>query len=352
MNILVVDDETVQVQTLKRGLQGKGHLVLTATSARDAQAILEDQGEDVDVVITDYAMGGVSGMELLKTIRRLHARLPVILMTAYGEKKLVIEALRNQASGFIEKPFNLEDLLSEVERCRKDAWQTAAMGKLSRIIPNFVHQVNTPLMSIMASAYLAKNEPGDRDGVRKHMEAIIENIKCIKNINTKISQFSRFSSGVLASLDLVPLLEKCLTDLQGLLELQGVEWSLLNHAGSAFVLGNAFDLEQAIKNLVINAVESMEDSTEKRLETGVRKNPETGVVTLFVADRGAGVLPEVAGNIFERYFTSKKSGTGLGLHVVKAIMEKHRGVVRFESKPGTGTTFFLEFPGAREKPAA
>ena len=122
MNILVVDDEAEQLNSLRVGLKSWGFKVFEALNAEDALKHLNHGPEKIDIVITDYVMPGMNGMELLKKIREKNNTLPVILMTAYGEKDLVIDALRNSCNSFIEKPFTLQrsiDLggFSQVSMC-------------------------------------------------------------------------------------------------------------------------------------------------------------------------------------------------------------------------------------------
>jgi CheY-like chemotaxis protein len=120
MKILVVDDDMVQLESLRRGLRSKGYQVLEALSAEDAlNRFTHSHTNEIDLVLSDYLMPGMNGIELLKKIREDYGPLPVILMTAYGEKDLIIEALRNRCDSFIEKPFTLEQLMQEIERVTK-----------------------------------------------------------------------------------------------------------------------------------------------------------------------------------------------------------------------------------------
>jgi DNA-binding NtrC family response regulator len=116
MNILVVDNEEVQIETLKRALRSKGYQVLKALNAIEALEQLNAMTYRIDMVLTDYVMPGKDGIELLKKIREIHGELPVIIMTAYGEKGMLIDAIRNRCDGFIEKPFNVDQLINEIER--------------------------------------------------------------------------------------------------------------------------------------------------------------------------------------------------------------------------------------------
>ncbi|MDL1962793.1 MAG: response regulator [Deltaproteobacteria bacterium] len=115
MNILIVDNNIVWLQTLKRGLKIRGCEVMEAFGADEALKNLSNPDmPDIDLVLTDYLMSEMNGIELLKEIRMNYGSLPVILMTAYAEKSLLIEAFHNHCNGFIEKSSNLDQLMQEI----------------------------------------------------------------------------------------------------------------------------------------------------------------------------------------------------------------------------------------------
>lgn len=115
MDILIVDDEAMLVQSIQIGLQYLGYGVITANSGEGAMRCLYDKGGKVDLVITDYLMPGMNGMEFLQMLRGVYPDLPVLFMSAYADTKLVIEALRSRCDGFLEKPFSLQQLIGEIE---------------------------------------------------------------------------------------------------------------------------------------------------------------------------------------------------------------------------------------------
>jgi len=118
MNILVVDDEKVQIESLKRGLRQKGFEVTVALSAKEALRHFEHNDNKIDLVLSDYAMPEMNGLELLEKIRKANPFLPVVMMTGYGEKSLVVKAMRQRCNGFIEKPFHVDQLCCEIEGAR------------------------------------------------------------------------------------------------------------------------------------------------------------------------------------------------------------------------------------------
>ena len=117
MNILVVDNNAVWLETLKRGLKTRGYQTLEALGADEALEKLSNPNTPaIDLVLTDYLMSEMNGIELLKEIRMNYGALPVILMTAHEEKVLLLDAFRNHCNGFVVKSFTLDQLMQEIKR--------------------------------------------------------------------------------------------------------------------------------------------------------------------------------------------------------------------------------------------
>ncbi len=345
MNVLIVDDEKVQIETLRRGLRSKGHKVFSALSVEEALAQLDERRQEIDFVITDYLLDGDDGLSLLRKVREKHGKLPVIMMTAYGEKKVLIDALRNGCNGFLEKPFTLEDLTTELARVQMSIIQNTPSYRIEEILPYLVHQVNNPLNAIMASAYLAMNKPYERDSLRGYMEHIIAAISNIKDINKKIGLLSRPPEENLERVELRALVERCALMFEELLALKAVSFAGVEAADGDFaVSGNAFELEQVFKNLILNGIDSMDGCLRKILSISVSRLPDRSEAVVVVRDTGCGIAPDHLDKIFNQYFTTKEQGTGLGLHVVKSIVEKHGGAVRVESGMGGGAVFTVTLP--------
>ena len=111
--ILIVDDENVQVESLIRGLKISGFKAEGAISGIEALKILDNS---FDLIVTDFEMPGMNGLELLNEIRKIHPTLPVILTTAFGDKELVVDAMHKKCNGFLDKPFTLDVLIQEINK--------------------------------------------------------------------------------------------------------------------------------------------------------------------------------------------------------------------------------------------
>jgi signal transduction histidine kinase len=112
--------------------------------------------------------------------------------------------------------------------------------------------------------------------------------------------------------------------------------------GPRCVMGRAGEIVSAVVNLVVNAIDAMPEGGRITLRTG----ESNGRAFIEVEDDGPGMPPEVQARVFEPFFTTKgAAGTGLGLAMVYACMERHGGSVSLTSTPGKGTKFTLWFPG-------
>jgi len=106
--ILIVDDEKNYLVVLEALLGTEGYEIVTTDNAREALRSVRES--DLDLVITDMKMPGMSGMELLEECKKIRPELPVIMMTAYGTIEMAVEAMKKKAYDYITKPFNNEEL--------------------------------------------------------------------------------------------------------------------------------------------------------------------------------------------------------------------------------------------------
>ncbi|MCF6291493.1 MAG: response regulator [Desulfobacterales bacterium] len=130
--VLVVDDDPNMLDSVSFLLKGIGYRVTGCEDAEQAMALVREQ--EFDVVLTDIKMPGVSGLELLEQIHGVNNEIPVILMTAYAELELAIDAVKKGAFDFISKPFKPEYLLHTITRA-------IDYSRLIRLEKNYKHEL-------------------------------------------------------------------------------------------------------------------------------------------------------------------------------------------------------------------
>lgn len=343
MNILLVDDELDQVETLKRGLKRKGYGVVETTKPHQALDLLHNKA-GIDLVITDYLMPFMNGIELLENIRKTHPFLPVIIMTAYGQKELLVNALHNSCNGYIEKPFTLEQLTGEIERARATGVRYAVCREVVESIPLLVHQINNPLMAINGTAEMAMCSLEDPMAVKNYMNRILAATKELSKLNQEIMNAAKQTKKGMHPLDIISLTRECLSMFEDLMITNCIQLHTRFPKSPLFVIGYQFDLEQMLKNMILNSIDAILESKVKKINVSIELAEDSSFVAITIEDSGCGIPENAIDRLFESYFTLKSKGTGLGLAVVRKVIEQHSGRIEVASGVGKGTSFKLLLP--------
>jgi len=234
--------------------------------------------------------------------------------------------------------------IRELERRIIDAEKLASVGQLAAGV---VHELNNPLTSISVySDYLLKQ--AEKQGAKPQ-----DTLK-LRRIHDSADRILRFSRELLAYarptpeeptwLDATGVIERSLELCDHLITECGVHVTLEHAANLPPMLGVATQLQQVLVNLITNACHAMpEGAGELFISSGV--NAEHSL-ELRITDNGSGISPDHLSQVFEPFFSTKGEGhgTGLGLPIVRNIVEQHRGSIAIESELGEGTTFVLTFP--------
>ncbi len=134
--ILVVDDEQSMREFLKIFLSKQGYRVLTAEQGEQALALMSE--EPVDLVITDIRMPGMSGLELLETIKEANPDLPVVMITAFASPNDAVQAMKNGAYDYISKPFNVDEIKTVIASATKRTESVVRQDEAAQLFPNII----------------------------------------------------------------------------------------------------------------------------------------------------------------------------------------------------------------------
>lgn len=345
MNILVVDDEILQLKSIKIGLRTEGYSVATAQSGEEALQLLELAPKPFDLIITDYFMPNFNGLELLQEVKKRRAFIPVILMTAYGRKNLVIEALKQECSGFVEKPFDLDQLLAEIKRVLDCETRNDRSTDNDKTLAEIVHQINNPLMAIVGTAHVALHLNGDASSMKGHLQRILQATEKITEIHKHFIHLhnTRQKNTLRETVDVQWLLDDCLNIFYGLLAKENILLEKDYGEESLEISGNIFELQQAFRNLILNAIEAMAGQEHKLLKVGAGSEANSSEVMVRITDSGCGTVLSNE-EFFNSGRTTKMNGSGLGLGVVRNVITGHGGRLHMSSRVGQGTVIAVTLP--------
>lgn len=222
-----------------------------------------------------------------------------------------------------------------------DAEKLAALGEMASTM---AHEIRNPLAGMKGALEVisSKDETQPYAGV---LRDVMEQIDRLSETAGSLLSFARPIAPRQVPTDLSKVIRKAHSLFEDQARRQGTEVILELDTSDRLLLLDPQITARALLNIALNALQAM--GSGGRLIIRSRRDSEVGVATVSLTDEGPGMSPEVLEKIFTPFFSTKVRGTGLGLCVVKEIVERQGGAVEVTSEPGKGTTFVVTLPMAR-----
>ncbi|MEW6259956.1 MAG: response regulator [Thermodesulfobacteriota bacterium] len=225
------------------------------------------------------------------------------------------------------------------------------MMSLGRLAASIVHEINNPLAGILnyVRLMIRRLEKPLSDEIllekfRKDLDVVFRETERCSKIVSNLLLFSRRSEPVFSDVDLRELIDRCMLLSGHKLELSRIQWTAAVAEGLPKIRGDMNQLQQALINLIFNAIDAMPEGGKLRIEATSAEDGKS--VAIAVTDTGTGIAPDVLPHIFEPFFSTKAEGygVGLGLSTVYGIIDRHGGKIDVQSTLGAGTTLTLLLP--------
>jgi two-component system nitrogen regulation sensor histidine kinase NtrY len=254
-------------------------------------------------------------------------------------EKIVLEANSKEINLLIRAYNGMVDELEEsaiklAQSEREEAWREMAK--------QVAHEIKNPLtpMRLTVQSFQRKFDPNDPDLKQKlndYSKTLIQQIDTMSSVASAFSNFASMPAQQNETLNVVNVVELTLDIFnEDYIVFESEEKKIISKMDRA-------QLIRVITNLVKNAIQSIpENQTEKTILVSVKK--EENNVLILVKDNGIGIETENIDRIFEPKFTTKNSGMGLGLGIIKNIIENYKGSITFETEQGEGATFTVSLP--------
>lgn len=384
IHVLLVDDEEKLVQTMSVILEMEHYKVSRASDGYEALEVLEDGRANgnmpVDILVTDVQMPRMSGLPLLRELKARSFQIPTLVATGFGNKRLLVDAMREGAVDYIDKPFQMEALSARVgeladrvrENRKRHAEQEAETEKrvrttyeerlaashefevLGKLSSGIIHDFNNIITATqgyaeMLSAWFEENgDKGDCDRPRHYTDNILLSAETAAGTLRQLQAFSKPESSEFGPQDINEVVDEVVRMTRATIGHSTNVTTRLD-AENAYVYGARPLLQNVFVNLLLNARDAMPDGGEITISTQVDSESPTGgdrpTLLVSVRDHGTGIPEDLTKRIFDPFFTTKgKNGNGLGLASVLSTVDKHGGSVEVDSAESVGTEFRLVFP--------
>ncbi len=385
--IAVIDDESIITESIHNLLSLETQYdVVTYNCPLTAYEELKDS--QPDLIISDFYMKDMNGIELLKKLRRHHPDIPMIVLTGYADKENTIKAI-NEISlyYYLEKPWNNDellliiknavekgDLMSEIkkkidelekayrqlEEAQQEIINKEKLSTIGSMASKIIHDLKNPMTSISGFAELImsiseeKEENLKPEKVKKNYKEIKEFAQIIRNEVKRLvdmtSEILQFAKGdELYNKTPMPLKDILLNTISGVrrtLEKENIEIKVDVPKEPLIMDLDQDKIIQMLYNLIYNAKDAMPKGGTIIIKLDKKDKDK---IMLSVIDNGKGMPEDIKENIFKPFVTyGKPSGTGLGMAIVKKIVDAHKGEIEVESKLNEGTRFNIVFNAEHE----
>ncbi len=242
-----------------------------------------------------------------------------------------------------------EELALRQEEQLVHSTRLAELGEMAAAIS---HELNQPLTGIRNYArnafYMMEKHLGGEEDVKNNLRLISEQVDRASKIINEMRELTRRSDRNLVPLDVNSVVRESVEFLLPQMKLSEVSVELALAEGLPMVQGDRVRLAQVFLNLFTNARHAMEEAPLRRLTVTSRvRDGVPASVVVEVADTGKGFSEEEAKKLFVPFYTTRKSGHGLGLSISRAIIKDHEGTIEASGAPAKGAVFTVSLPAAR-----
>lgn len=367
--LLLIDDEPGIRRMLALDLGADGYDVVTAEDGAGGLALFGRLKQDI--VITDLKMPGLDGIEVLRRIKQQSPATEVIVITGHGDMDLAIKSLQLDASDFITKPINGEELAVALNRARErlrlkaqlkayteeletrvaeataKVVQNERLAAVGQTVSSLVHALKNMLTGLRGGTYMVRQglERLDRELAGQGLDMVERNLRRVSELVQDLLTLAKPREPELAPTDLVALCREAACCLGPEAKRKDVELTCALDEDAAPIMAQVEDraILDALMNLVGNAIDAAGTVSKGRVRLGVGVREDEAC--LWVEDNGPGLDDEAQQRIFQGFYSSKgAAGTGLGLMVCQKVAREHGGRVEYQSRPGLGATFRIILP--------
>ncbi len=365
MRIVVAEDEFQMRTSLITALEWKGYQVFPAENGEKALhtiTLMSHGRQNADLLICDIQMPKMNGEELIRKLHELEYDIPIIAITGYGERDLLIRLMRLGCTDFIDKPFTPQ-ILEERVRLLFDKSQNSILEKtrkrdllaINEKSRSLVHDLNNILSGTLGFADMALEELESTHSAHQKIKKVYATAKLAAEICQNLLELKPGESNTSKiQTEIRSIVERiCAVLMEIAPKSIHIETSMPNFP--VWLYADSERIQQALLNLGINAVDAMNGKGNLKFTVSILDEfrpdyakPEK-CVCICVSDNGPGISPENSNRLFNEKFTTKENGHGFGLLIVKEIIDEHSGWITVNSKENLKTEFNLFFPAIRKE---
>jgi signal transduction histidine kinase len=377
LRVLIVEDREDDMHLILLHLKKGGYMPTYERVDTEEHMLAQLQAQEWDLILADYNMPSFNGLQALKVLGESDFDVPFILVSGAIGEETAVQAMKAGAHDYLLKD-NLIRLVPAIERTMQDARERSlrrnaedmrahlekdlqiakeaaemANRRKSRVLAFVAHEFKNPLKAIETFVEILekKNLPEDQRTIVSGIGTASQHLRVLLN---DILDIAPIEAGEVKlqyeKVSLKTILDEVQVITQEAARLRQIEIVHENSLGDVWINVDAKRVRQVLINLLSNATKYTNTGDTILLKVGLSDEKDPQWLRMQVIDHGPGIPEEELEKLFLDYYRVKnmlskqKEGLGLGLALVKNLVECHQGQVSVQSQLGEGTTFTVDFP--------
>ena len=312
---------------------------LIGSSFLELGLLTEDYLEKAGKLLELNAMGRSTGPDEFELVSRDGSRIWIEINTA-----TIREKGEDIVIGFVRDITERKQMEEREKQLQEELLLSSRLASIGELAAGVAHEINNPLTGIMGYSQRLLRKSTDGEASR-YLERIYSETKRVSRIVENLLTFARHHGREKEYADINDILERTLELRSYELKTGNIDLEVELAPGLPRTMVDSQQTEQVFLNLILNAEQAM-SGTNRVGKLSVKTQQVKRNIMVSFADNGPGILAEHIDRVFDPFFTTKeaRSGTGLGLSLCHGIVTEHGGKIYARSKPGEGSSFFVELP--------
>ncbi|HLX37316.1 MAG TPA: HAMP domain-containing sensor histidine kinase, partial [Candidatus Binataceae bacterium] len=224
----------------------------------------------------------------------------------------------------------------------KQVMATEKQASLDELTASFAHEIRNPIAAAKSLVQQMGEDPTSNENV-EYAKVALDELQRVEKSVSHLLKYAKEEDYSFDNVNLASIIDASLTQMRAKLEAKNVSISR-NYIGGPTVRADSDKLRQVFTNIIDNALDAMDSNpAERHLDLAIRSNIP-GMATVTIRDNGCGIPEDKLAKIFNPFYTTKQTGTGLGMGIAKKVVESHRGRIDVSSRVGEGTLFSISIP--------
>jgi len=368
LKVLVIDDEPGIRSGVTRILRDfhvtypfmdEDYTFAIQVASTGEEGITMIETDKPDIILLDNKLPGIQGVDVLDYVRERKYDIVIAMITSYASLDVAIRATRDGATDFIPKPFTPQELKSSIENIPKQLYLRKVTDKLKQdgkkiryqFLSVLSHELKAPLNAL--EGYLRmmqEKQAGERiDDYADHIDRSLQRIQGMRNLIMDLLDFTKIrlerKDEKIQEVDLSEVAKGAIVTVQPYAIQMEVTVNL-DVRNDSIIMADPEDMEIIFNNLISNAVKYNKFGGKAEITIDSSENE----VFLIFTDTGIGISEADKENLFREFMRVKNertkniSGSGLGLSIVRKVIELYHGTIKVDSTPDFGTVFTVRLP--------